>query len=122
MGFQIVGARESDWSLIVERSKETVWRDLSPQRREGLEKELVAQRLNRFISEIRGDRSRPHQAFVARDEEGRFAGYIWLTENTDYFTGQKQAFILDIYVEEKQRRKGLGQRFLSLRDPVRRTG
>ncbi len=67
-----------------------------------------------LIGEIRGDRDRPHQAFVARDEEGRVAGYIWLTENTDYFTGQKQAFILDIYVEEKQRRKGLGQRFLKL--------
>ncbi|MFQ5886153.1 MAG: GNAT family N-acetyltransferase [Anaerolineae bacterium] len=99
MGFQIVGARESDWSLIVERSKETVWRDLSPQRREGLKKGLVA-----------------------KDEKGRFAGYIWLTENTDYFTGQKQAFILDIYREKRRRRKGLGQRFLSLRDPVRRTG
>jgi len=81
---QILGARESDWSLIVKRSEETVWQDLSPQRREGLEKELVAQRLKGLISEIRDDRNRPHQAFVARDEEGRFAGYIWLTENTDY--------------------------------------
>ncbi|MFQ6001364.1 MAG: GNAT family N-acetyltransferase [Anaerolineae bacterium] len=122
MGFQIVGARESDWSLIVERSKETAWRDLSPQRREGLEKGSVSQRLSRLIREIRGDRGRPHQAFVARDEAGQFAGYIWLTENTNYFTGQKQALILDIYVEEKERRKGLGRRFLSLRDPVRRTG
>lgn len=114
MGFQIVAARESDWFLIVERSKETVWQDLSPQRREGLEKGLVAQRLKGLISEIRDDRSRPHQAFVARDEEGGFAGYIWLTENIDYFTGQEQAFVLDIYVEEKQRRKGLGQRLLEL--------
>jgi len=78
--------------------------------------------LKGLISEIRGDRSRPHQTLVARGEERRFAGYIWLSENTDYFTGQNQAFVLDIYVEEKQRRKGLGQRLLSLRDPVRRTG
>jgi len=114
MGFQIREARESDWSLIVERTKETVWRSLSAPRREELEKGLVAQRLKGLISELKSDRDRPHQAFVARDEGGGFAGYIWLTENTDYFTGQKQAFILEIYVEEKQRRKGLGQRFLEL--------
>lgn len=28
--------------------------------------------------------------------------------------GKKQAFVLDIYVEEKEHRKGLGQRFLEL--------
>ncbi|MCJ7667069.1 MAG: GNAT family N-acetyltransferase [Anaerolineae bacterium] len=28
--------------------------------------------------------------------------------------GKKQAFVIDIYVEEKERRKGLGQRLLEL--------
>ena len=61
-----------------------------------------------------GARESDWPLIVARDEEDRFAGYIWLTEDTDYFPGQKQAFILDICVEEKQRRGALGQRFLEL--------
>ena len=112
MEFKIEEATAADWPLIEERSEETVWQDLVPYRQEELDRKGLGRRVRELLERLRGERL--NQAFVARDEEGRFAGYIWLAESSDYLAGQQEAHVIDIYVEEGYRRRGLGRTFLQL--------
>ena len=87
MEFKIEKATAADWPLIEERGEETVWRDLMPYRQEESDRKALRQGGRELVVRLREER--PNQAFIARDEMGRFVGYIWLAESRDYFTGQK---------------------------------
>ncbi|MDQ0167136.1 ribosomal protein S18 acetylase RimI-like enzyme [Bacillus horti] len=49
--------------------------------------------------------------FVA-EEDGEFIGYIELTEQTDYFTGEKQGYVSAIAVLPQGEGKGIGKKLM----------
>lgn len=60
---------------------------------------------------------RPESALlVAEDEEQSLAGFIYLTSETDYFSGEKQGYISDVAVSPGFEGQGVGRLLLEAAD------
>jgi len=129
--FRIEIATEDDWPWLVDVMAERVCENVSTtasrleqQQRsviENLEQKVdeefvhrhlspeVARRLVRAtITKICGPEGYPNDLFIARDPDGRKAGYVWVGRTRHEGTLDPHALILDLYVVEAHRRKGLG--------------
>jgi ribosomal protein S18 acetylase RimI-like enzyme len=109
---QIGPATEDDWPWIVLGQAEIAWAGLGPERRVEIDRQTVAERTAARVERVRTDEGFPNQAFVARTEEGSPAGFVWVARTHNDFTGQLEASLLDQYVAERYRGKGLGRRLM----------
>ncbi len=107
--FHIEPAAENDWPWIIQGSVESIWESLRSEHRQGVNRKIIREHLNHQIARIRGPNGFPNQVFIARNEKGREIGFIWVAEIRSEFTGQLQAFILDVFVAEPYRGQGLGR-------------
>ena len=110
--FHIQAATEENWPWIMEGHVESAWQSLSPERQSRVTRQIVHECLSTHVARTRGPEGSPNQAFVAKDEKGREAGFIWVAEFPRGFTGEHEAFVLDVYVDERHRGSGLGGRLM----------
>lgn len=129
--FRIEIATEDDWSWLVDVTAERVCKSVSTtaarleQQHRSVIEDLgqqvdedfvhrhlspkVARRLVRAtITNIRGPEGYPNDLFIARDPCGGKAGYVWVGRTRHEGTLDPHALVLDLYVVEAHRRRGLG--------------
>jgi ribosomal protein S18 acetylase RimI-like enzyme len=46
---------------------------------------------------------------VCEADDGTHAGHVWLTEQNDFFTGERKLFVTTVAVAPAQRRRGIGR-------------
>lgn len=95
---------------ILERSVETVWRDIPEHERRGADYAKWRKMSIRVIEPVLKDRA--NKIFVAEDDSGGFAGYIVIGETKNMFSPAGYGFIYDLFVEEPFRRKGIASELL----------
>jgi ribosomal protein S18 acetylase RimI-like enzyme len=99
-------AYQADIEKIMEMDKETLLYDahlcgITPIQIETDHPALFQKAVTRFNGEI----------WVA-DIDDTMAGFIWVIESTDYFSGDKIGFILKLFVEEHFRNQGIATALL----------
>jgi len=65
------------------------------------------------ITKFREYHGTANQVFIARDKIGDRVGFIWVSQSRSGFTSVVQAYILNVYVTEGHRGKGLGHLLMS---------
>jgi ribosomal protein S18 acetylase RimI-like enzyme len=111
-GKRIVPATENDWPWIIQGQIEIAWKRLGAERRKGLNRQDVAQSVERQVNRLRQDEGFPSQAFVACTDDGRRAGFVWVARGHNVTTGRPEASLLNQYVAEAHRGEGLGMRLM----------
>lgn len=112
--FRIGPAIESDWPWIVQGHVEIAWARLSPERPRGVSRRMIEERVKRQVAEIRAEREFPSQAFVARTEDGKPVGFVWVAKTRNESTCQLEGSLLNQYVAEPYRGQGLGRRLMEV--------
>jgi len=133
--FLVEMATEDDWLWLVHVMTERLWESVSPlaaqveqQHRavaeelglqvdeDYVDKYLSTEAGRRFvrgtvtlqIARIRGPDGYPNHLLIASDGDGMKAGYVWVGRTRHEGTLEPEALIVDLYVVEAYRRKGLG--------------
>jgi ribosomal protein S18 acetylase RimI-like enzyme len=95
---------------ILERSVETVWRDIPETERRGHDYSKWRKMSIQVIEPVLKDRA--NKIYVAEDENDDFAGYIVVGETRNMFSPAGYGFIYDVFVEEPFRRSGVARLLL----------
>jgi ribosomal protein S18 acetylase RimI-like enzyme len=95
---------------ILERSVETVWRDIPESERRGCDYTKWRKTSLQVIEPVLKDRA--NKIYVVEDENGDFAGYTVVGETKNIFSPAGYGFIYDIFVEEQFRRSGVASMLL----------
>jgi len=121
--FRIEPASAGDWPWIVQGEIEIAWARLGPKGREEVDRHTVEERTEKRISELLEDAGFQSRGFVARTEDGTLAGYVWVARTHNDSTGRLEAALLNQYVAEPYRGRGLGYRLMeTAEDWARREG
>jgi ribosomal protein S18 acetylase RimI-like enzyme len=110
--FRIEKATESDWAWIVQGQVEIAWARLGPDRQQEASRQTVEERVSQQVAELRQREGFPTEAFMAKTDEGTPAGFVWVAKTHNDFTGQLEASLLNQYVAEPYRGRGLGRRLM----------
>jgi ribosomal protein S18 acetylase RimI-like enzyme len=110
--FKIEQATESDWPWIVQGEVEIAWVRLGAEQQKRVGRQAVEEAVARRVRRLREDRDFATLAFVARADDGTLAGFVWVAQDQNDFTGQLQASLLNQYVAEPYRDQGLGHLLL----------
>jgi ribosomal protein S18 acetylase RimI-like enzyme len=110
--FRIESASAGDWPWIVQGEAEIAWARLGPKGWQEADRQTVAERAEKRVSELRKEEGFPSKAFVARKEDGTLAGYVWVAKTHNDSTGRLEASLLNQYVAEPYRGQGLGHRLM----------
>lgn len=107
---EIREAISDDIKHILERSVETVWRDIPESERKGVDYSKWRKTSLEVIEPVIKDKA--NKIYVAEDKSGDFAGYVVVGETKNVFSPSGYGFIYDIFVEERFRRKGIASMLL----------
>jgi ribosomal protein S18 acetylase RimI-like enzyme len=110
--FRIEPATEEDWPWIVQGEGEIVWVRLGRERQEESDRQTIEARVAQRAAKLREDEGFPNQAFVARADDEKRAGFVWVARTHNDSTGRVEASLLSQYVAEPYRGRGLGHRLL----------
>jgi ribosomal protein S18 acetylase RimI-like enzyme len=110
--YSIRPATESDWPWILKGQVEIALQRLDAEEREEQGSLRVEESVRRQVARIRSDEDFATQAFVAKTAAGERAGFIWLAKDQNDATGLVEASLLNQYVEEAHRGRGLGHQLL----------
>lgn len=110
--FHIEGATESDWPWIVQGQVEIAWARLGRERQREVSRQTVEERVAQQVAELRREDGFPNQVFVARTDDGTPVGFVWVARTHNDSTGQLEASLLNQYVAEPYRGRGLGHRLM----------
>jgi ribosomal protein S18 acetylase RimI-like enzyme len=70
-----------------------------------------------------GPSTEASRLIVCEGDDGRYAGHLWLNEQTDFFTDERQLFITSVAVKATHRQQGLGKLLMQTAiDEARRLG
>ncbi|MGD8404155.1 MAG: GNAT family N-acetyltransferase [Anaerolineales bacterium] len=114
MSIQYLSPTEEDWEWFVPRYAQTAWKSMHAHRQKLTSFEDVQDNLERQIKRFRGPEGLDNVAFIARDENGQRAGFIWLIKSTSGFTSAAFAWIMCVYVETGFRGQGIGRHLMEL--------
>lgn len=95
---------------ILERSIETVWRDIPESERKGVDYAKWRSMSLQVIEPVLKDKT--NKIYVVEDDNGDLAGYIVVGETKNMFSPTGYGFIYDIFVEERFRRRGIASMLL----------
>jgi ribosomal protein S18 acetylase RimI-like enzyme len=134
-GYHVYEASKDDWPWLTDVLVERLWERLGPlaagveqdhrtiMEKMGLpidedfvDEYLSPEAARRFVwatvtlqnARIRGPDGYPSALYLARDADLEKVGYVWVGHTRAEGTLEPQALILDLYVVEAHRRKGLG--------------
>lgn len=110
---QIGFPTESDWTWIVERHAETAWASLTPELQVAVSIQMVRDSLAEQTAKFRAEHGATNQVFIARSFDGKEAGYVWVGQVKSAFTGATQAHILNLFVVDDFRGRGIGARLMA---------
>jgi ribosomal protein S18 acetylase RimI-like enzyme len=110
--FRIEQATESDWPWIVQGQVEIAWAKLGPDHQREVSRQTVEERVVQQVAKLRLEEGFPNEAFMAKTGEGTPAGFVWVAKTHNDFTGQLEASLLNQYVAEPYRGRGLGRRLM----------
>jgi ribosomal protein S18 acetylase RimI-like enzyme len=71
------------------------------------------------FSEVKGPTLNAGALYVL-EEEGEYAGHLWVTEQEDFFTGERALFATTVAVSERFRGRGFGRRLMEHAEAVAR--
>lgn len=114
LDLSIETAREEDWEDIMPGFVEGTIRTLGPTEREELGPQTVQERATLQAEWIRGPEGFSNQVYVARTAGGDLAGHVWVARILNQFTGRSEALVVNIYVDEDYRGKGVGKRLMAV--------
>ncbi|HLA06444.1 MAG TPA: GNAT family N-acetyltransferase [Anaerolineales bacterium] len=109
---QIVFPTEADWHWIIERHAETAWASLTSELQAAVSIQVVRESLSEQTAKFRAEHEVTNQVFIARNVD-EYAGYVWVGQVKSAFIGAMQAYILNIYVADEFRGKGIGTRLMA---------
>ncbi|MFQ6014485.1 MAG: GNAT family N-acetyltransferase [Anaerolineae bacterium] len=115
--------REATWAdlpAIKEKTIETGWNDLLPEQKERLSRQEIHYQVGHLFDRLIREPKLNSKLFVAKDQEGRYVGHIWLGESVDTYTGKRRGFIFDLYVVEEHRKQGIGQSLMARAERIGR--
>ena len=104
--------KNGDWDWIMEKHAETAWSSLPPLLQTAVPIQTVRDSLTKQTTELILAHGKTNQVFVARGTDGQLTGYVWVEEVKSGFTGAMQAYILNLYVAEEFRGRGIGARLM----------
>ena len=104
---------EDDWPWITEQHVQTAWASLTPERQQIVSRQTVRDYIVAQMAEIREKHGVTNQVILARNQDGQYAGFVWVDQVRSGFTGVRQAYILDVFVTEVHRGHGLGRRLMA---------
>jgi ribosomal protein S18 acetylase RimI-like enzyme len=110
--YTIEPATRADWPWILKGQVDIAWQRLDPERRDELGRSHVEATVRRRVASIHADEDFATQAFVAKTAAGKPVGFIWVAKDHNDSTGQVEASLLNQYVEEAHRGRGLGHQLL----------
>jgi len=110
--FKIEQATENDWPWIVQGEVEIAWVRLDPEQQKHVGRQAVEEAVAQRVQRLRENQDFATLAFVARADDGTLAGFVWVARDQNDFTGQLQASLLNQYVAEAYRDRGLGRQLL----------
>ena len=105
---QVEFPKDADWDWIKEKHAETAWASLPLALQKSVTLQTVRESLSGQTASLLSGHGKSNQVFLARSADGQLAGYIWVEELKSGFTGELQAYILNIYVVEEFRGQGIG--------------
>ncbi len=106
-GFTYAKATDADWDWALDAQVATAWQTIPPDLREQVDRDQLRDRLIQQRDKLRNERA--STLFIARSGDGTPAGAVWVCEMPDLFTGWVRAYVLDLFVADAFRRKGLGR-------------
>jgi ribosomal protein S18 acetylase RimI-like enzyme len=110
--FSVAPAAPEDWPWMARRYERTAWESLTPDLQRRLSPRDVRHQVLAQVEVFRSATGDAFAALVARDRQGKRAGFIWVQENRHGFTGEARAYVLEVYVSPTCRGKGLGKRLM----------
>ncbi|HOJ20315.1 MAG TPA: GNAT family N-acetyltransferase [Armatimonadota bacterium] len=110
--FSVAPAAPEDWPWMLRRYERTAWESLTPDLRRHLSPRDVRRQVSAQVEAFRSAAGDSFAALVARNRQGKRAGFIWVQENRHGFTGEARAYVLEVYVSPTCRGKGLGKRLM----------
>jgi ribosomal protein S18 acetylase RimI-like enzyme len=110
--FRVEMAAESDWPWIVCGQVEIVWGRLGPERQREVDRKSVEEHVARQVAKLRIEEGFPNVVLVAKTNDGALAGFAWVARTHNDSTGQLEASLLNQYVAEPYRGRGLGHRLM----------
>lgn len=96
---------EKDLEWIIEAHFLTVWESFGIEK-QYLDKKTIKQNIDDQLSNL--DKFDNGKVFIVKDDNGNLLGFILLQVVTNNFTNETVCFILEIFVEPKFRRQGVG--------------
>lgn len=110
---QIGYPKNGDWTWIAEKHIETAWASLTPELQQVVTIQAVRESMTEQIAKFRAEHGVTNQVFVARNNDSREVGYVWVGQIASAFTGLMQAHILNLFVAEDFRGHGIGARLMT---------
>ena len=110
---QIGFPTEDEWPWIIERHAETAWASLTPELQVAVSIQMVRNSLAEQTAKFRAEHGVTNQVFIARSIDGKEAGYVWVGQVKSAFTGETQAHILNLFVVDDFRGRGIGTQLMA---------
>ena len=107
-------AGDDDWEHIIPGFVEGTWNSLGSRQRDELGLDSASELAVRLSEWIRSEGGLFNQAFVVKTSKGVPAGHVWLARIINQFTGMPEALVINVFVEEEHRGKGLGRKLMEI--------
>jgi ribosomal protein S18 acetylase RimI-like enzyme len=111
--FIVETAKEEDWPWIVQGQLEIALTRQAAEKGQPADRQALEQRVAEHVARLRTDEGFPSQAFVARMADGKPAGFVWVAKTHNDSTGRHEASLLNQYVVEECRGRGLGHTLMA---------
>ena len=103
---------ESDWSWIIDGLEVSYMKDVPPWSK--MDRKTIRDKVVMEVERLRGNMSVQNDLFVARDEGGQRAAYLWIIALPLQYTGEMRGWMFQLYVSEDFRSLGLGKALMKL--------
>lgn len=110
--FIIGPPEEKDWSWIIKGLEATYIKDAPPGAR--VDRDVVREKVVLEVERLRGNMTFQNDLFVARNEEGERAAYLWIIALPLQYTGEMRGWMFQLYVSDDFRGLGLGKALMKL--------
>jgi len=106
-GIQITSPTDDDWPWIIAQHAVTAWASLPPGLQNIVNIQTVQESLAEQVKKLHAEHSISNQVFIAHNDD-KNSGYVWVGQVRSAFTGAMQAHIINLFVSEQFRGKGIG--------------
>lgn len=106
-GIQITRPTDDDWPWIIAQHAATAWANLPLGLQNIVNVQTVQESLAEQVAQFQAEHGITNQVLIAQNGDEIY-GYVWVGQVRSAFTGALQAHIINLYVSEQFRGKGIG--------------